>query len=139
MGATLVAKYFLSVLFPSWKLFDETGSQIFLQARILSAEKPDWFVVVPKINRSPWGLIINPNSNFIHSCNNMLTRLVTGLSTDSGIGQNNIENNFEFQVIKNVVNYYIKKSGQLKNEYQFRIVVDGDENVLLISKPYRVI
>lgn len=117
--------FLLRAFFPSWRFFEDVGPELSLELR--SGLSPDllgeWHNALPPIARSWKNIVINPNGNFLHACHNLLNHLATEIQTHDRIGDR-----AAYKLVRNLA---CMQTPDVDSHYQFRLVADGHEHVLI--------
>jgi hypothetical protein len=131
--------FLLRSFFPSWKFFDDIGPELSLEIRLDSHE--EWKNCLPPISRSIRSLFLNPESNYLHACHNLLNHLSVDISELDTEDPKKVAALTTYKVVKNLARFQIKKLSLAATpySYQFRLCArlnDGTLEQILVSPVY---
>jgi len=119
--------------FPSWKFFDDAGSEIRLSVRVgpSEIELGGWVNCLTPIPRTIKTIFINPQGAYLHAARNLVTRLSFEISDGDENRPEKIVEKTTYKIVKNLVRYQIAdlKLASAPFYYQFRLSVSSMEHL----------
>ncbi len=146
MKSILVLLKLFRALFPSWRFFDrvETYSLLFVRFSENETELKEWTKILTPPKRSLINLFFNPEGNYFLAANSLVTQCLEDINELNEEGIKNIELQPGYCMLKNLVEYELKKLGKIKY-YQFKVkdFAAGVENTALedrlVSKVFQLV
>lgn len=135
MSSSQTLLSFFKVFLPSWKFFDEAGSQPELRWRI--GESP-WQAALRPTPRRISQIFLNPQGNLRHALDSMVERL---LQEAANADPKELPETVSYKLVVNCVRQLIRWEGPIPQERKFQFKITGtypDEQDLLISKEHEV-
>ena len=123
--------FFCRALFPSWRFFVEPDPALVLEVRYGSAP---WTESLPKIPRSAFSSIFNPQGNLLHACHNAILHLaqdIENLPTGADVAALG-----SYRVVHNIARFFLPQSSLSESTYQFRIRDELSSHTLIESPNY---
>lgn len=113
------------VLFPSWRFYDDVNYVPFLYYRFGHDEKNfgEWKLVLPKLKRNIFNILINPEANLTHAYNTLIQQLEQDKEEVSEENKNDFVKSVSYNLIKNLVQKQIFFSHQLKSKFYFQFKI----------------
>jgi hypothetical protein len=130
------------LLFPSWRFYSEVTEVPVLFYR-LPDESDIWKLAINKSKQHWHSLFFNPEGNLYHAITSLLQKAEQEIGELEDPQIITFENSVSFNLIKNLVEYQLRKLNHSSVNYQFKVsrVLQGESNPsedFLISRIYRL-